>query len=304
MLVVIGHLISSQSYPGKFIGSFHMPLFFLLSGMCFRPEKYPTFLPFLKKRVNQLLIPLLLFNLILFCVNSCCLGVDEALQPFLEYSFQNIAHWFIFVLFLVELIFWGLHKLCRDKTMCWIIVGCVMYIIADWMNVTHWILPFFISSVPSCLCFYSVGCLCAHYILPAVKCSKWWMGISLLVANAVSVFFLGSHIGLTGAKIGIPSSYYIVMAIISSMGVFMLSKQINWSLIKSILVWIGRNTLVIVFLHMTLIKYSCYYIQPHITHVLLYKIIEACVVWFGSLLFVVLINRFAPVFAGKGSWIK
>jgi fucose 4-O-acetylase-like acetyltransferase len=304
MLVVIGHLISGQSFLGKFIGSFHMPLFFLLSGMCFRPEKYPHFLPFLKKRVNQLLIPLLLFNVILYVVNSLSFGIDKALQPFLDFSFQNIAHWFIFVLFLLELVFWGICKCCQRHPIAYLLIGCVVYILADWINVAHLTLPFFISSVPSCLCFYGIGCLCAYYIRSIVERSKWWVSFLILMVNAISIYYLGCGIGLTSAKLGFPSSYHIAMAIITSIGVFILSKQIAWPLIKSILVWIGRNTLVIVCLHMTLIGYSCHYIQPHISHVLLYKIIEACVVWFGSLLFVIIVNRFAPVLAGKGSWVK
>jgi fucose 4-O-acetylase-like acetyltransferase len=303
MLVVIGHLISRDSYLGQFIGSFHMPLFFLLSGMCFRPEKYPTFLPFLKKRVNQLLIPLLLFNLIIFLVDYLCFGFDKAFEPFSEYHFHG-AQWFIFVLFLLELAFWGIQKLAAGNLTKCAILCCGVYILADWITITDFNLPFNISSVPSCLCFYSIGCLGAHFFRTTVQNGKLWNALIILLINAISVFFLGAHTGLSGGRIGFPSSYYIAMAIITSIGVFILSKQIAWPLIKSILVWIGRNTLVIVCLHMTLIGYSCHYIQPHISHVLLYKIIEACVVWFGSLLFVILVNRFAPVLAGKGSWVK
>lgn len=44
ILVIIGHL--SSSYLHDWIYSFHMPLFFIISGICFKTEKYPSFLFF------------------------------------------------------------------------------------------------------------------------------------------------------------------------------------------------------------------------------------------------------------------
>ncbi|MBF1069294.1 MAG: acyltransferase family protein, partial [Prevotellaceae bacterium] len=42
ILVIIGHM--SSSYLRDWIYSFHMPLFFIISGICFKTEKYPSFL--------------------------------------------------------------------------------------------------------------------------------------------------------------------------------------------------------------------------------------------------------------------
>ena len=46
LLVVIGHCINSLSFLGKWIWSFHMPLFFVISGLCFNPSKNTLFVPF------------------------------------------------------------------------------------------------------------------------------------------------------------------------------------------------------------------------------------------------------------------
>ena len=35
LLVVLGHYINVNSFPNAFIRSFHMPLFFIISGACF-----------------------------------------------------------------------------------------------------------------------------------------------------------------------------------------------------------------------------------------------------------------------------
>lgn len=41
--VVIGHFINMSSYPGRVIYSFHMPLFFFLSGICFNEKNMQHF---------------------------------------------------------------------------------------------------------------------------------------------------------------------------------------------------------------------------------------------------------------------
>ena len=56
LLVILGHCIGSLDDPGnKVILSFHMPLFFFISGFCARKEK--VFLDYLMKKVKGLLVP-------------------------------------------------------------------------------------------------------------------------------------------------------------------------------------------------------------------------------------------------------
>ena len=51
LLVILGHCIGSLNDPGyKFILSFHMPLFFFLSGYCAKKEE--QFRPYLKKKAK------------------------------------------------------------------------------------------------------------------------------------------------------------------------------------------------------------------------------------------------------------
>lgn len=55
ILVMIGHMTSSYLY--NWIYSFHMPLFFILSGICFKNTKYTSFLAFARQRIKTLAIP-------------------------------------------------------------------------------------------------------------------------------------------------------------------------------------------------------------------------------------------------------
>lgn len=68
LLVVLGHNYLKASVPGieKFIFSFHMPFFFLVSGMLFKPN-YPLFVMF-KRRFATLIRPYLTAIILLYSV--------------------------------------------------------------------------------------------------------------------------------------------------------------------------------------------------------------------------------------------
>ena len=66
VLVILGHIYGLSSKVGIWIYSFHMPLFFILSGLVYN-EKKNTELPFfefLKKKAKSYLVPYYLYALI------------------------------------------------------------------------------------------------------------------------------------------------------------------------------------------------------------------------------------------------
>lgn len=65
-LVLLGHAHASQPVT-DFIYTFHMPLFFFLSGCLFSFEKHPNFKEFAIKRFKGLMVPYLWINLITIC---------------------------------------------------------------------------------------------------------------------------------------------------------------------------------------------------------------------------------------------
>ncbi|WP_418214677.1 acyltransferase family protein [Bacteroides difficilis] len=64
ILVIAGHLFTYGSYPFNFIFSFHMPLFFFLSGFLFTLEKYPNS-RYLFKKIFRTMIATYLFFIII-----------------------------------------------------------------------------------------------------------------------------------------------------------------------------------------------------------------------------------------------
>ena len=64
-LVILGHSYICTPI-NEIIYTFHMPLFFFLSGYLFSFERYPSFKKFAWKRFKSLLVPYLWINLITY----------------------------------------------------------------------------------------------------------------------------------------------------------------------------------------------------------------------------------------------
>jgi len=127
-LVVLGHLpVSSNVY--SFINSFHMPVFFLISGYLM-PSDLGSFLSFAKKKAKALLIPYLFFAFVSFVfwyfigrkfgndsldeqntsvVLKYIIGIFWAI-PSKDYLGFNFPIWFLPSLFCSEIMFYGIRK--------------------------------------------------------------------------------------------------------------------------------------------------------------------------------------------------
>lgn len=146
LLVVIGHSLQTGSYPVRVIWTFHMPLFFFLSGFCYNPYKY-TFGTLLKTRVKQLFVPLLLFSALLLVLRIPVLSFPVAFSIWRLFPF---ALWFVFILFLTELLGFYIVRLPLYMP---VLIG-----LSSVMLYNHGIqLPYSLSSLPAAIMFYSIG---------------------------------------------------------------------------------------------------------------------------------------------------
>lgn len=124
VLVIIGHISFGQNIIYKatkqYIYSFHMPLFFLVSGILMNIESFNSIRQFIKKKMKTIIVPYLFFSLISFLVYvivfdystindikhgfikqifMCLLGIRSISQ----YIFTG-ALWFLPCLFISEII--------------------------------------------------------------------------------------------------------------------------------------------------------------------------------------------------------
>lgn len=122
LLVVIGHLDGLPFTVKKIIYSFHMPLFFIISGYLFNENYvYSSFFVFLFKRIKTLLVPYYFFGVLsipYFLIYNFLFSEEifkfDVIVGFLLGSrsklWINTALWFFMALFICNILFWILYK--------------------------------------------------------------------------------------------------------------------------------------------------------------------------------------------------
>lgn len=149
IFVVIAHTLSSKTLNvSGFFESFHMPLFFFISGYLFNESRY-TLHVFLKKRFKQLIVPLIGFSVIIGLINSWVLGIK-----YLNFILPDTL-WFLWVLYLVEVIFFLICIMCVNQWgRCLIIFlsGLWAFFLKDYGN-NYLYFPV----VFNCILFYGIG---------------------------------------------------------------------------------------------------------------------------------------------------
>lgn len=124
IIVVFGHLYTYGGGISRIIFSFHMPLFFILSGYCFSPERSTDFENYLIKKVKSLLLPYAIFCLIgfafSFCISSWRSGLSNYTLVEVFFNTQpETLHvgqiWFLVCLFWVEILAYFVYKYILSK---------------------------------------------------------------------------------------------------------------------------------------------------------------------------------------------
>ncbi len=151
ILVVLGHTIVPQirgesraaEFLWIFIYSFHMPLFFFLSGYLFEMgiEKYTNKKHFFLSKARKLLLPYLFFSVFAYVFIAFALRIDKlaavlegggySAAGFFEAAFEILTYnghidqhiWFVFSLFIVFLINILLPKLMKNPYMLIVLVA-------------------------------------------------------------------------------------------------------------------------------------------------------------------------------------
>lgn len=133
ILVVAGHSQYLAKNALTVIYSFHMPLFFIISGMvsCHIGEEKCPMRQILKKKLRSLMIPYTVFSLIYLAIYGgyfCHVAGYLTPETIKAYAVQALSLdgmsvlWFLSALFFAELLFLGVRKL-YGKRVTYLIVG-------------------------------------------------------------------------------------------------------------------------------------------------------------------------------------
>lgn len=286
ILVVVGHL-NFPSCVINWIFLFHMPLFFMISGYFFKSTE-PLRMLFVK-RLKSLVVPYLCFYFIDFVLFGLLYE-----NYFSNFSFsigQDIALWFLPILFISELLYKFLYK--------WKYIYVIMAFTYSVCNSYY----FHIGSQIINLCLwgsalYGFGnCLKTSGWLVKIKGNpKSTAFVSLIVSVLVAYKFyptLNILFNIVGNPIFVPIGMFFGCAFIYSLSC-LISETTS---LNKALSWIGQNTIVILCMHQVLYAYIKTYIN--VNPYLLMILLRLVVLWITMILIIWLCNKKLKFLVGK-----
>ena len=311
ILVVIYHHLLGAEFINNWISSFHMPLFFMITGYlyAFRDDYTKPVGEFIVQKLKGLMYPFVTLSFIVILWNAFFYNIlfpsvtpeNSTLELFLlsitTYGYH--ALWFVPCLFYSSVVFFLLHKY-RLHHWIWVIIvtfAVIFTAVPESTIFTYYPVRFFVRILIG-LMFIYFGSLFFRF-LSIIK--KRWQYIILIVSGLVSILsFIGYYLYpglLPFINIGVchieKPFIYLFLALSSSAFIILLSQYID----NKVLGFFGKNSIVILAFHMDLTIEVAWLIEGRIPWNVNETIQSAAVVTIELVMLVILIlliNKFVP----------
>lgn len=173
LTVLYAHALNSESIR-FFFYSFHIPLFFFLSGVVFHHKNHESLIHSIKKAVNGILIPYFIFALIGYLIwmilnkfsgitlDSIITQIQRILygNGSSNEFFYNVVLWFLPCLFITRILFTFIVSLTQNRRVLFLLIllsGIVGYLISILFPLIK--LPFGFETALSAVVFFGLGYL-------------------------------------------------------------------------------------------------------------------------------------------------
>ena len=193
-LMVLGHYRGFPDGIKLWIYSFHMPAFFLLSGMLHRNVN--SFPKFLIKKSRALLVPFIFWSGVML-VTSLVMNVpaglsliDGVIQTFLWNDPLSQPLWFLYTLFLTEIFYYPIQRMSNVNK---VIVGGCLFLLGLYFAGTGVELPLRIQIIPTTLGFYLMGNLVLFKVM-----NLDWTEKRIIIFGIFSLIFYFFNYSLHG----------------------------------------------------------------------------------------------------------
>ncbi|MEG2606536.1 MAG: acyltransferase family protein [Mucinivorans sp.] len=316
-LVVWGHMCAAGTTI-NIIYSFHMPLFFVISGYLFSRKKHTSFLVFVKTKARQLLIPYVVFSVIAFLfwyflilrISTVDFGAFTAATLFWDFlSAQYIAYclvlWFLPTLFLTECLYFIVSKWLSP------LIVAIFFMALSFLYY-HFVgedLFWSADIVLVAVVFYAFGAILRQYgtklLESASKIPISVIGFTLCAVLVVVFAGITGRLDMLSRNYGELYMFYLA-GVAGSMAIFFLGIILEriFGLVK-VISYLGANSLIVYGLHiqvMTLIG-GTFRRLPGVENTILGQfvpsLIYAVVIMFVMIPVIYTINRYTPKLVGK-----
>ncbi len=302
ILVVVGHFWYGSNLPiiNQAIYSFHVPMFFMLSGLTSAySTKQVTFAELAKKKAVRLLVPSAIFIAITIPVYIYANKGVTLLTALKELSFfegsipYNSPCWFLIVLFEVEIMAYFIKKL--DKK-----IGTLVFVLGYIIYKLGFSLVFGLDKAVIALGFYMFGYYFKDALTKEPTRNEWLMTLVYAAVWVISGLVLNSKVTMYEMKLG----YYwlfILSGTTGSLVFIFLCKTLLRNL--NVLAKVGNNTVFIMGTHvafsfafkkgMAILGYTGTWVYT------IAAIIIAVGIVFCYLPVCKLVDRYLPILSGK-----
>ncbi len=314
LLVIFGHnwiVLNNKGEIYNIVYSFHIPLFFFLSGIFFDP--YKPFMATLKEKANTLLKP---YFVTVIVVEILFIAFKAANDAFGEYIFgifyatgphiRWVWMWFLPHLFLISVLSWMFLNLTRlDKSnlpIQFLALFCLLTI--GWLTIrSFWAMPYIWKEHPwkiNGLPFSAdIGLISSFYFMLGYFVRGWiknprfnWLWLAFIVA-----LFFGLH-KLTEFRTDLNLRRYdslIFSTALAMAGIFMvieISKLLaNFAWLARGFSYFGANSLVILIFHAPLQDYSFDLLAKFSERYFYVAVATFLIAVIGSVIIVEIVNR-------------
>ena len=234
VLVLLGHTCPPP-YTTAFIYAFHMPLFFVLSGLFFRVDE--PFGQLLRKKARTLLVPFVIYNLVLLFSDWCIVALSPNQHEPVDITSRllgtltgwhgglwNSSLWFLPCLFVAQLLVVGCYHLaCRISpasasggspfplsTFFWILLSLAGVAYCHWVGYS---LPMSLDSALVATGFLLMG---RQVMRLNLRREAWWywaitalIFVSTTLDNYYSLGAGDNHVDLSTDTLGQPLNFYL-----------------------------------------------------------------------------------------------
>lgn len=260
LLVFIGHL--KTPFLATWAYTFHMPLFFFLSGLFYKHVYYKHVIT---KRFERLVIPYFCLGFVIFtvwCIIYAFQGKsnDEYWNMLCDFLIQRgfWTIWFLAALFIASILQWGMVYIAKDRKSLIFILSLTLCLLAFiYYRSGGTVLPWCIDIACVAQFFMNIGYLTKKLFLNGLpKVKSVLLVIIFLVINVVAGF---ACIRLSGNSLDMSIGMYgnEILSVVSALGGIGTIVYLSQLFSSSWVTYLGKNTMILFAWHSRIIIVLC-----------------------------------------------
>ncbi len=305
VLVLFCHIPYPEGNFHIWVYSFHMPLFFFISGVFFSPEKFTVV-----KSVVKLLVPFVLFNLIA-CLISFLIGSifsGSFKLPMLHWNamlhggYPIGSSWFLLSLCIIRVFIGLLLKWSNN----FVLIGLSLLVMALFLLTQDDKTWSVLSIGPSVLGlpFYLTGFYMKDAVVDIRHFNKWYMSVAAVVLSILALY--NGQVGIHATDYGRNILLFFVFGVVGTLAVISLSAWIHLPrrlvavFMDGALFFICMHTLIFEYLILCWNKVSGDFSGNTLTEKIVFTILTFAV----SFPIIIFLLRHAPFMLGKSKVCK